>query len=120
MTTLWLNKMVFHSAQSEKSKPLVYDLMELFRAPLIDKEVLVYLHRKKKPLTLPLSSYEIRKFIKQINMQLEHKVYLREFKQCHSYGYCIELQILRYIHAVNHKKIFVPMHVPKRHESRCS
>lgn len=111
---------VLHVPHSEKSKPLVYDLMELFRVHVVDEEVILYLHRKKKPLVFPVSQHEIRKFLTQINKKCERKLYIREFKQCHTYNYYMELQLLHYINAVNHKKIFIPFHAPKRHENRCS
>lgn len=111
---------VLHVPHSEKSKPLVYDLMELFRVHVVDEEVITFLHRKKRPLAFPLSQHEVRKFITQINKKCERKLYIRELKQCHTYNYYIELQLLHYIHAVNHKKIFIPFHAPKRHENRCS
>lgn len=106
-------------AKTEKSKPLVYDLMELFRADVVDREVLRYLNLKKKECTV-ITPHEIGKFLKRINDRLERKVYIRKFKQCHTYRYYMELQVLSFMGAVGAKEVFTPIVIPSRHESRCS
>ena len=108
-----------HKARTEKSKPLVYDLMELFRADLVDREVLRFFRLKKKPV-IHINQSDIGMFLKRLNHRMERKIYIKEFKQCHTYRYMMELQILKCISAVNHKEVFRPFDVPKRHESRCS
>ena len=47
---------LIHWAHSANAKPLVYDLMELFRADLVDFVLLKYLRLKKKPI---LSAQEL-------------------------------------------------------------
>ncbi len=109
---------LMHVAKTNKSTPLAYDLMELFRVELVDREVLHYLRLKKKPLS-SLSPGEISYFLSRLKRRLERKVYLNQFKQCHTYHYAIELQILRFVHAVNNEEIFHPFHIPTRHDGRC-
>lgn len=110
---------LMHIAKTNKSKPLVYDLMELFRADLVDPEVLRYVRLKKKAMS-KVTSIDITKFLRHLNKRMDRKVYIREFKQCHTYRYSMELHILKYIYAVNHDVVFKPMALPSRHESRCS
>lgn len=107
-----------HRAQKTNSNPLVYDLMELFRADVVDAVVLTYLRQKKLPIDTITQSH-IAHLLHEINKRLEKPIYLKDFKQCHTYRYCIDLQITKFIKAVNHAKVFAPLHLPKRHEMRC-
>lgn len=110
---------LLHVAKTEKSKPLVYDLMELFRADLVDREVLRYLRLKKKPV-MAMTSREIGRLLRSINTRMEKKVYIRTFKQCHTYHYYMELQLLSFMKAVREQRVFRPIVTPQRHESRCA
>jgi len=109
---------LIHKAKTEKSKPLVYDLMELFRADVVDREVLRFFCLKKKPCTT-IDEKDISDFLHRINKRLERKVYLKDFRQCHTYRYSMEVQILKFQKAVNHNEVFKPIILPQRHESRC-
>lgn len=109
---------ILHSARAADSAPLAYDLVELFRADIIDTEVLRFLHLKKKPLVMP-TQQDIAHFLHEVNERLERKHYLKDFKMCHSYRYYMELQVLKFIKAVNHKQAFVPLYLPTRHDVRC-
>lgn len=73
---------ILHSAKTSDSTTLVYDLMELFRADVVEAETLRYLRLKKKPL-LVLTGKDIGRFLHRINMRLAEQYYLRDFKQCH-------------------------------------
>lgn len=109
---------LLHTAKTAASTPLVYDLMELFRSDTIDAEVLRYFRSQKQPKAI-LQPADIARFISRVNKRLLRVYYLRDFKQCHTYRYYIELQILKFIAGVNHKTVFYPLHLPIRHEHRC-
>jgi len=109
---------ILHKANRTNGAPLAYDLVEIFRADTVETEVLNFLRLKKKPIT-GLSQKHIAQFIGRINKRVERKYFLREFKQCHTYKYYMELQIFKFIKAVNHKLIFSPLKLPSRHEKRC-
>ena len=108
---------LIHRARSSTSAPLAYDLVELFRADTVDSEVLRFFRLKKKPLASV--DDEIAHFLYELNQRLEARHYISTFKQCHTYEYYIELQILHFIRAVNHNEVFVPLMLPDRHDSRC-
>ena len=110
---------VLHSPRTAKSAPLAYDLVEMFRSDIVDAEVLKFFRLKKK-LPIEVSNDSIPYFLHDINERLNRKFYLKDFKQCHTYLYYMELQILKFIKAVNHKEVFMPIYLPSRHESRCS
>ncbi len=110
---------LLHKPRTAKSKPLVYDLVELFRADVVDTEVLRFLRLKKKPIE-KLTQEHIVQLLHAINQQLQKKHYLRDFKQCHTYEYYMDLQITKFIKAVNHKEVFTPTLLPMRHDSRCT
>lgn len=110
---------VLHVAQDASSEPLVYDLMELFRADTVDTEVLRFL-RLKKQTVKKLEQKDIGIFLHDVYARYEKKFYLKDFKQCHSYMYYMELQVLKFISTVNHAKVFKPIHLPSRHDTRCS
>ena len=107
---------LLHVARNADSTPLAYDIVELFRA---DIEVLTYLRRKKKELT-SLEQEDIAHFLAHINQRLARKHYLQTFKQCHTYSYYMELQVLKFVFAVNHKREYLPIVLPSRHDSRCA
>jgi hypothetical protein len=86
---------------------------------LVDKEVLKYLRLKKVPLST-IEQQDIRYFIHRLQKRMSRKYFLRDFAQCHTYHYYMELQIMKFIKAVNHKEIFMPLHLPQRHEIRCT
>ena len=108
---------LLHIARTSKSKPLVYDLVEMFRSDIVDSEILRFLRLKKKEIVS--IEKEVGHFLHNINMRLERKYYLKNFKTCHTYRYYMELQILSFISAINHKRAFNPIHLPARHEHRC-
>jgi CRISPR/Cas system-associated endonuclease Cas1 len=109
---------LIHRAQSANAKPLVYDLMELFRADLVDFVLLKYLRLKKKPI---INAQEhIGHFLAKINKTAKAPHYLKDFKQCHAYHYYMELQIVKFIKAVNRREVYAPLLLPKRHDMRCA
>src|SRR6266481_859315 len=108
---------LLHVPRESTSDPLVYDLVELFRADIVDTELLRFMNLKKEPISEVDS--EIPHFLHELNERLAHLHYLASFCQCHTYRYYMELQMLAFIYAVNHKKRFVPIRIPDRHDSRC-
>ncbi len=109
---------LLHVARNADSAPLAYDLVEMFRADIVDAEVLRFLRLKKKVLTT-VEQRDIGHFLHEVNERLQRQHYLRDFKMCHVYRYYMELQILKFIKAVNHGEIFEPLHLPTRHDTRC-
>lgn len=109
---------ILHVAHKTDSAPLLYDLVEMFRADAVEAEVLRFLRGKKKPIVI-LRQRDIGIFLSRINKRLQRKYFLKVMKQCHKYQYYMELQILRFVKAVDHKEIFYPIHLPVRHDSRC-
>ncbi len=110
---------ILHEARNATSKPLAYDLVELFRSDIVDAEVLRFFRLKHRTMNTIRQS-DIAQFIHVINNRLDTKHYLRDFKQCHIYRYYMELQVLKFIHAVNHNEAFCPIWLPSRHDSRCT
>ena len=109
---------LFHTAGRSKSNPLAYDLVEIFRADLVESQVLKFVRQKKHPI-VNLTQKHIGIFLYRINQKMEQEYFQRKFHQCHSYKYYMELQVLAFIKAVNHKNLFIPLHLPERHETRC-
>ncbi len=110
---------LIHVAKTEKSAPLVYNLIELFRAVLVDREVLRFFRFKKRSINA-LSERDIRIFLGRINTRCAQRVYVKVFHQCHTYAYYMELQVLMFIKAVNRGEVFSPIHLSVRHENRCT
>ena len=110
---------ILHTAHSSNSAPLAYDIVEMFRADIVETETLKFLRMKKKQIE-KLNQKDISVFLSRVNRRLDRRYFLNEFKQCHTYRYYMELQILKFIKAVNHKEIFYPIHLPSRHDTRCS
>lgn len=108
---------ILHKATSSKASPLAYDMIELFRADIVDTEILRFFHLKKKPL-YTLSKRDIPHFLHKINLRLQKSFYLKNFHACRNYQYYMELQILRFSKAVQTKTIFKPLNLPRRHEDR--
>jgi len=92
---------LIHRPHRADSKPLVYDLMELFRADMVDFALLRYLRLKKKPIVN--AQEHVGHFLSQINILREKPYYLQDFKQCQRYGYYMELQVVKFIKAVNQR-----------------
>lgn len=109
---------LLHTAHTAKSAPLVYDLMEMFRADLVDAEVIRFLRGKKQPIE-NITQHHIGHLLGNINKRSSRLYYLKEFKQCHTYKYYTELQILKFERAINHKEVFEPLYLPYRHDTRC-
>lgn len=110
---------LIHRAHRSDSMPLVYDLMEIFRADCVDMVMLTFLRQKKKPL-IEINQRTIGMLLHNINKQLKRQYYLATFKQCHEYRYYMDLQITKFIKAVNRGKVFEPLALPTRHDERCS
>lgn len=110
---------IMHVAKNNSDTPLVYDLMEMFRGDVVDEEVLHFLRLKKVTFN-KVEPKDVSKFIVRIKKKLNRKYYLKDFKQCHTYRYYMELQILKFIKSVNHQVSFDPIDLPVRHDSRCS
>ncbi|HLD70513.1 MAG TPA: CRISPR-associated endonuclease Cas1 [Negativicutes bacterium] len=109
---------ILHVARKSTSAPLAYDLVEMFRADIVETEVLKFLRMKKQPME-QLRQKDIPIFLYRINRRLARRHFIKSFKQCHTYLYYMELQILKFISAVNHKEVFSPIHLPSRHDGRC-
>ena len=109
---------ILHAPRTRNSAPLVYDLMELFRADSINAELLRFMRLKKKRI-VEVGQSEISHFLHGVNERMERTYYIRTFKACHTYRYYIELQLLKFVSAVNHHETFVPIHLPTRNDSRC-
>ena len=109
---------LLHSAHRVDSVPFAYDLVEIFRADIVDAEALRFLRLKKKSFKI-LAPNDIAHFLHEVNERLERRFYLKDFKRCHKYRYYMELQILKLIKAVNRKKLFEPLRLLSRHETRC-
>ena len=109
---------LLHVARNADSTPLVYDLMEMFRSDIVETEVLKFLRLKKKKLET--AQDEISHFLHEINERLDKKYYLKEFQACRTYRYYMEVQILKFMKAVNREEVFGPITLPNRHENRCS
>jgi len=109
---------LLHNARSTKSAPLAYDLVEMFRSDVVDAEVLRFLRLKKK-MPISFKQKDVVRFLGEINERSLRKFYVKGFGTCQTYEYYMELQILRFIKAVNHNTIFEPLYVPTRHEDRC-
>src|SRR3989344_3898258 len=66
---------ILHVARNSDSAPLAYDLVEMFRADIVDAEVLRFLRLKKKSIDKVES--EVPHFLHEINERLERKYYLK-------------------------------------------
>lgn len=75
---------LLHTPHTNKSKPLVYDLMELFRADVVDAEMLRFLRSKKKEISF-LDQKTIATFLHRINQRMEKQYYLKEFNSCRTH-----------------------------------
>lgn len=109
---------IIHVARKTNSAPLAYDLVEMFRADVVEMEVLKFFRMKKRPMEI-LKPQDIAIFLNRINRRLSRRYYIKSFKQCQAYQYYMELQILKLIKAVNHGEVFEPIHLPFRHDIRC-
>lgn len=109
---------ILHVAHKTNSAPLAYDLVELFRSDIVDSEVLRFLRLKKKPI-FELKEKDIARFISRINRRLQRRYFVKIYTKCCPYGYYMELQILKFIRAINHNEVFIPINLPTRHEGRC-
>ena len=110
---------ILHVARKSTSAPLAYDLVEMFRADIVEPEVLKFFRVKKQPIE-KLRPKDIRIFLYHINRRLDRRHFIKSFKQCQTYRYYMELQILKFVKAVNHKEVFSPLHLPSRHDTRCT
>ncbi len=108
---------LLHVPRASDSAPLAYDLVELFRADSVDVEVARYLRLKKKPFNS--LHQEVPHFVHELKERLDALHYLKDFHQCHSYRYYMELQTLKFVKAVNHKEIVHFLTLPTRHDTRC-
>jgi len=110
---------ILHVARKSNSAPLAYDLVEMFRADAVESEVLRFLHLKKRPVK-KLCEHDTAIFISKVNQRLNQRYFIKSFGQCQTYRYYMELQILKFVKAVNHKEIFKPLYLPTRHDTRCT
>ncbi len=110
---------LIHRAGKSDAMPLVYDVMEIFRADIIDMTVATWLRQKKKPIEI-LTQRQVANFLHDVNERLARPYYLRDFKQCHTYRYYMDIQITKLIKAINHQSVFKPIKIPNRHDTRCS
>jgi CRISPR-associated endonuclease Cas1 len=109
---------LLHVAHAATSAPLAYDLVELFRADIVDAEALRFF-RLKKRVPPEIRPDDVARFIARANKRLDRRHYLRAFKGCRSYRYYMELQILKFERAVDRGEAFAPADLPTRHDARC-
>lgn len=88
------------------------------RADVVDTVVLRYLRQKKNSISTS-SQKHIAHMLHEINKNVEKKWYLKDFKQCHTYRYYMDVQITKFIKAINHSVVYMPIVLPTRHEMRC-
>ena len=110
---------ILHIAQSKKSEPLIYDLMEWLRPLIVDSIVYTHFSKKKKPV-IKIKIYDIPKMILKMKKQLYKKFYHAERSCCLKLSYWIRLYLLSFRGAVTEKKIATFHFPPLRHDSRCS
>lgn len=109
---------LFHVAQSAHARPLVYDLMECFRAVIVDEPLLVFLRKKKQPLVVDQTA--ISHYVHHLYEVLDRKYYHRNRRACVSLSYWIDLILLEFRSAVSERRPFSPDWMPARHETRCN
>lgn len=109
---------LLHVAHTADSAPLAYDVVELFRFDTVDAEALRFIRMKKQRFER-FSEADIPRFLHRVNERCKRAYYLKDFGQCHTYEYYMELQILKVEAAVNHRRPVEFIKLPNRHESRC-
>jgi CRISPR-associated endonuclease Cas1 len=109
---------ILHVAQSRNAHPLVYDLMECFRAMMVDEILLKFLHMKKAPID-KLTQEVIQAFLHDVYGTLHKEYYHKDRKVCVSLSYWIDLVLLEFRNAVSEQRAFNPAWTPVRHEHRC-
>jgi CRISPR-associated endonuclease Cas1 len=108
----------FHKAQTKKSKPLIYDHMEWLRPMIVDKNIIIFLNKKKKPV-ISLSQKDISKFLSKIKKGFEINYYHKKLTYCLNLDYFTKLVLLNFIESVNKESFFKPTFPSLRHENRC-
>jgi len=109
---------LLHRAQSKDAQPLVYDFIEWLRPILVDRNLIKFLHKKKKFFE-KIDDSSIPHFLNEINKFLKRRFYHKHLKYCVSLKYFIVLNALAMRSAVtkNQKpKFYFPS---LRHENRC-
>ncbi len=109
---------LFHRAQSHDSHPLVYDLMEWLRPFLVDNVIVVWIHKKKKPL-LQVSQKDIAYLVHLINKKLAKNYFHHDRNSCLPLSYWIDLYLLEFRNAISQQREFNPTYPPLRHDTRC-
>ena len=109
---------IFHKAQSGRAHPLAYDFVEWIRAYVIDRELMTYIRKKKKPI-VAVDEKMIKYFIFRIKKSFERYYYHKKLGYCISLEYWLRLNLLEFMGAVNTKSIYHPLFPSLRHETRC-
>ena len=98
--------------------PLVYDLLECFRALVADEILLKFLHMKKLPIYT--AEDHIQEFLHDVYSTLHKEYYHKGRRNCIRFSYWIDLILLEFRNAVSQKRAFNPVWPPVRHETRCN
>lgn len=109
----------FHKAQTSKSKPFVYDFVEWLRPFLIERVLISFLNKKKKPLN-KVSELDIKKFLYKINKEWKRKYFHSKLDYCITLEYWNQLLLQELIRAINNSEDFNPKFPSLRHENRCN
>lgn len=109
---------LLHTAQSQNSRPLVYDYMEWLRPIVVDRALLVIIRKKKNRLT-EISQLDIAIFINKLKKEMSKYYFNKELGYCITLEYWIRLNALNLMSSINHNK-YPKLSFPSlRHESRC-
>src|SRR3989344_883136 len=73
---------ILHVARASTSAPLAYDLVEMFRADIVETEVLKFLRMKKVPIE-KLRKRDTPIFLYRLNHRLNRRHFIKAFGQCH-------------------------------------
>lgn len=106
----------FFHAVADGKEPLVYDLMELFRQPVVDAVVLPMLTKKKRPVSR-LSERDMRRAVTHFHEQWERPFWYRS--QCVSLRQIAERETVSLAHAMVSGRPWAPYRHPWGHGWTC-
>lgn len=109
---------LFHRAQSAHARPLVYDFMEWLRPVLVDRTVLVFFRRKKKPVER-LREKDIPRFVASLKRGWERRYYHNKLGYCVTLSYWTKLIMFELEKSIHNNTAFEPLFPSLRHETRC-
>ena len=109
---------IFHIANSSAAHPLAYDFIEWLRPFVVDRTLLHFLRKKKKPI-LTVSEKIISHFVSLLKKEFDKLHYHRHLKYCITLDYWVRLILLEFMKVVKSGAIYHPLFPSLRHESRC-